>query len=87
MLKYLEKLEIDERVVGERERASRGVAVVGQAEVDLVDDQLAAARARRRRRCAHLVARRPCVPVGFDGEAISAPRVRGVQFALDQARR
>ena len=86
MLKYFEKLEMT-NASSATSSALRGGPSYVQAEVDLVDDRdcppsrVDGGRdARASRRSATLV------PVGFDGEAISAPRVRGVQCALDQRR-
>ena len=89
MLKYLEKLETMKRssacapVVVER---GARLAVVGEAEIDLVDDEAAAAPRDGRRRSAPFRRAATCVPVGFDGDAISAPRVRGVQCARSARR-
>ncbi len=87
MLKYLEKLDTTNRssacapAIGKRRLR---LAVVGEAEIDLVDDE-PAAQPRDVAAIARSSSGATCVPVGFDGDAISAPRVRAVPRALDQA--
>ena len=73
-----------------RRCAQRAVAealVVAQAQVDLVDQREAAARAHGARRCGPSRRGSIEVPVGLDGEASSTPRVRGVQAASTPRRR
>jgi hypothetical protein len=80
MLKYLLKLLMLMIVLVQRQaRCAPNCVVVAQAEVDLVDQRHAAARATPRRGCRRKSSGWIEVPVGLEGEASSTPRVRAVQ--------
>ena len=80
MLKYLEKLEMT-NASSANSSTLRGSLAVGEAEIDLVDDEVAAALRHRRGDPAHLVVRHD--GAGRDSTATRSARRAscGVQFA------